>query len=261
MSPDDLLHTLAVALFIGALIGAIGVGGVLLAPWLTHAIGLPVHAAIGITMLAFALPGAVALVMAALSKRRAWAADAWLVLATVPGAMLGALALSAVPERAVFVLLAGAVGFVGWRLVRAGERKDPDARAAQPAVCVERAGSAASAAPPGAPTGFVTGFASALTGTGGPMILTPWMVWRGMPLIEAIALGQLVQLPIAAMASVGNLMTGAVDIVAGLSVGAMLVPGMLVGQRVARRLPGRLLGQAVGGVLLIAACAFVGKAL
>ena len=93
------------------------------------------------------------------------------------------------------------------------------------------------------------------------MILTPWMVWRGMPLIEAIALGQLVQLPIAAMASVGNLMTGAVDIVAGLSVGAMLVPGMLVGQRLARRLPGRLLGQAVGGVLLIAACAFVGKAL
>ena len=63
MNPDDLLQTLAVALFVGALIGAIGVGGVLLTPWLTHAIGLPVHAALGITMLAFVLPGAVALIV------------------------------------------------------------------------------------------------------------------------------------------------------------------------------------------------------
>ena len=249
MSPDDLLLTLAVTLFIGVLIGGVGVGGVLLAPWLTHAIGLPIHAALGITMLAFVLPGAVAMGMAARARRRAVAADAWLVLATVPGALAGTLMLSRVPERMVFVVLAGALAFVGWRLLRPGERTDPVPDGA------------ALARAPGGATGFVTGFASALTGTGGPMILTPWMAWRGMPLIEAIALGQLVQLPIAAMASAGNLMTGTVDIAAGLSIGAVLVPGMLIGQRVARQMPGRLLGQAVGGVLLVAAAAFVGKAL
>ena len=249
MSPDDLLHTLAVALFVGALIGAIGVGGVLLTPWLTHAIGLPIHGALGITMLAFVLPGAVALIMAARVRRRTALADSWLVLATVPGALAGALVLSFVPERAAFVVLAGALAFVGWRLVREGERARPPPGAAAPTVAA------------GAPTGFVTGFASALTGTGGPMILTPWMAWRGMPLLEAIALGQLVQLPIAAMASAGNWLAGTVDVAAGLSIGAMLVPGMLLGQRVARRLPVRLLGRTVGGVLLIAAAAFVGKAI
>ena len=249
MSPDDLLHTLAVALIVGALIGAIGVGGVLLTPWLTHAIGLPIHGALGITMLAFVLPGAVALIMAARVRRRTTLADSRLVLATVPGALAGALVLSFVPERAAFVVLAGALAFVGWRLVREGERARPPPGAAAPTVAA------------GAPTGFVTGFASALTGTGGPMILTPWMAWRGMPLLEAIALGQLVQLPIAAMASAGNWLAGSVDVAAGLSIGAMMVPGMLMGQRVARLLPARLLGRAVGAVLLIAAAAFVGKVL
>jgi uncharacterized membrane protein YfcA len=241
MSPDDLLQTLAVALFVGALIGAIGVGGVLLTPWLTHAIGLPIHGALGITMLAFVLPGAVALIMAARVRRRTALADSRLVLATVPGALAGALVLSFVPERAAFVVLAGALAFVGSRLVREGERAQPPPGAAAPAVAAD------------APTGFVTGVASALTGT--------WMAWRGMPLLEAIALGQLVQLPIAAMASAGNWLAGTVDVAAGLSIGAMLVPGMLLGQRVARRLPVRLLGRTVGGVLLIAAAAFVGKAI
>jgi len=222
---------------------------VLLAPWLTHAIGLPIHAALAITMLAFVLPGAVALIAAARARPRTLVTDGWLVLATVPGAFAGTLALSRVPERMVLVVLACAVAFVGWRLLRAAEPSGPRPHVAAPVVA------------PGAPTGFVTGFASALTGTGGPMILTPWMAWRGMPLMEAIALGQVVQLPIAAMASAGNLASGTVDIAAGVAIGAMLVPGMLIGQRTARLLPVRRLGQGVGGVLLIAAAAFLGKAL
>ena len=38
---------------IGALIGAVGIGGVLLTPWLTHVIGLPVREAIVISSFAF----------------------------------------------------------------------------------------------------------------------------------------------------------------------------------------------------------------
>ena len=57
MTPDLLLWTFAAALLIGALVGAAGIGGVLLVPWLIHVAGLDVHAAVGMAMLAFIGPG------------------------------------------------------------------------------------------------------------------------------------------------------------------------------------------------------------
>ena len=53
MNFADLAITVFAALVIGGLIGAIGIGGVLLTPWLTHVIGLPVRDAIVISSFAF----------------------------------------------------------------------------------------------------------------------------------------------------------------------------------------------------------------
>lgn len=247
MSPADLFQTAAAALLIGALIGAFGIGGVLLAPWLTHVIGLPVHEAVAITMLSFVAPGAVALATAARAVRRAVPGHLRLVLATAPGALAGSAALWIIPERAALIVLAVAASAIGVRLLVAPESGGPRDAPARPA-------------PPGGLIGFFVGFASAITATGGPMVLTPLALWRGLPLAEVIALGQIVQFPIAATASIGNLLAGAVDAVAGMWVGAMLVPGMLVGQRVGRVLPVRLLASAVGLLLLAAGVAFALKA-
>jgi uncharacterized membrane protein YfcA len=248
MSPGELLQTIGAALVIGALIGGIGVGGVLLVPWLTQVIGLPIHLALGIAMLAFTLPGAVVLVMAGRSDWRATPAEWRLVLATVPGALAGSAVLPFLAERALFAILALAVSVVGLRLILANGSDGPSTVATK-ALAV------------GTPTGLATGFLSAITGTGGPMVLTPWLLWRGTPLLGAVVLGQFVQLPIAATATAGNLLAGSVDIVAGLSIGAMLVPGVFAGQRIARLLPRRLLGLTVGWTLFAAAGAFLMKAL
>jgi uncharacterized membrane protein YfcA len=247
VSPADLYQTAAAALLIGALIGAFGIGGVLLAPWLTHVIGLPVHEAVAITMLSFVAPGAVALARAAPAMRRSMPGRVRLVLATAPGALAGSAALWIVPERAALVVLAVATSAIGVRLLVAPEGAGPRGAPTLPRSA-------------GGAIGFFVGFGSAITATGGPMVLTPLALWRGLPLAEVIALGQIVQLPIAATASIGNLLAGTVDALAGMWVGAMLVPGMLVGQRVGRVLPVRLLAIGVGLLLVAAGVAFALKA-
>ena len=148
MSPADLYQTAAAALLIGALIGAFGIGGVLLAPWLTHVVGLPVHEAVAITMLSFVAPGAVALARAAPAMRRSMPGRVRLVLATAPGALAGSAALWIVPERAALVVLAVATSAIGVRLLVAPEGAGP--RACADAASIgwrERSGSSSASVP------------------------------------------------------------------------------------------------------------------
>ena len=228
--------TLGAAVVIGGLIGSAGIGGVLLVPWLTGVIGLGVRDAVAIAMASYIATGIVAIVQARLADdwTRLW--SYWpLVLATLPGAFLGGLAIAAIPERialavlALFLILTGA-----WALLRdrLGARSGP-------------------AAHPGWATGIAGGFASALTGTGGPAVLMPILMWRGVPLLAAIALGQIVQLPIAAAATVGNLLAGPFDVGIAVLVAAGLTPGVVLGRWTAKRLPVLLLARIVA-VLLVA---------
>lgn len=246
MGVDELALTATAALAIGALIGAIGIGGVLLTPWLTQVIGLPVREAIVISSFAFIGTGAAALIIALRTVRGAGPINWSLILATAPGALLGAWALAIIPGRLALAMLACLTIAVGSKaLFRGGagnERQAPRAPV------------------PGIPVGGFAGFASALTGTGGPMVLMPILLWRGLPLREAILLGQAVQLPIAALATAGNLYIGGVDVAAGGAIGLMLVPGAFLGHRLAGVLPLSALTRLVGLTLIAAGLSFAIKA-
>ena len=113
---------------------------------------------------------------------------------------------------------------------------------------------------PGVPVGAFTGFGSALTGTGGPMVMMPILLWQGTPMRYAILLGQAVQLPIALTASAGNLYLGGVDVAAGSAIGLMLVPGAFLGHRLAKVLPLNALTRLVGITLIAAGVSFAFKA-
>jgi uncharacterized membrane protein YfcA len=246
MGFGELALTATAALVIGALIGAIGIGGVLLTPWLTHVIGLPVREAIVISSLAFIGTGAAALIIA-LRTRAGKAPVNWsLIFATAPGALFGAWALAIIPGRLALVLLAMLTITVGTRALL---RHQPRHRHAIP-----------SAAAPGIAVGGLTGFASAMTGTGGPMVLVPLLLWKGVAMREAILLGQAVQLPIAALATAGNLYLGGVDVVAGAAIALMLVPGAFLGHRLAGVLPLGALTRLVGLTLIAAGLSFAIKA-
>ena len=244
----ELLLTALATVLIGALIGAIGVGGVLLAPLLALVAGLSVQQAIGTAMLGFVVPGVVALLTEGRPKGHRGQSIGGLLIATVPGAVGGTMALGHLPQRAALLVLALALGFSGARLLFkhkfAPKRSGGDRQAKA-----------------GVMTGLVVGFLSALTGTSGPLVLTPLLVARGAPVTEAIVMGQLVQLPIAASATLANLHAGTIQLVTGLAIGALMLPGALLGARLRAVIPLPLLARLVGLMLVAAGVASLGKAL
>ncbi len=233
----ELLATLAVVLVIGALIGSVGIGGLLLAPVLVGIVHMEAREAIATSMAAFIATGALAIWM--FSRNRAAVPIRWpLILATMPGALAGSLVLWALPDDIAIVALAAFLILTGLRL---------------PLVALPAGGATETTSlPADLQIGGATGFVSALTGTGGPMVLVPLLAWRGAPLMGAIALGQIVQLPISAMATAGNYVAGGVNIVAGAVIGALLLPGVVVGRMAAERLPLALLTRGLAGILIAA---------
>jgi uncharacterized protein len=233
----EIALTIGAAVLIGSLIGSVGIGGVLLVPWLTAIIGLGVRDAVAIAMASYIATGIVAIMQARFSDE--WKAlwPYWpLVVATIPGAFLGGIAIAAIPEAiglavlAVFLVLTG-----GWALLR-------DYRHAANSVSSKRRGWIAGAA---------SGFGSAVTGTGGPAVLIPILLWRGVPLLAAVALGQIVQLPIALAATGGNLASGPVDFFTAALIGAALAPGVVFGRWAAKRLPLRFFSRVVAVLLIL----------
>jgi uncharacterized membrane protein YfcA len=174
---------LSAMLVIGFLIGSIGIGGVLLAPSLVFFGGMGVRDSIAISMASFIIPGFVALATVVRTVgsdvRNRWP----LLLATAPGAFAGALALGMLPDGvalgilALFMLATGIRVLVGQRVARGGGERPTNA--ADSVI------------------GTVTGFLSAITGTGGPMVMVPILLWSGTPAFQAVALGQIAQLPVA----------------------------------------------------------------
>jgi uncharacterized membrane protein YfcA len=230
------LATAAAALVIGFLIGAVGIGGVLLPPWLIAFGGLDVRGAIAVALGSYIATGIAATVLYlrgdAVPRMRDWT----VVAATMPGALAGAVTLAYVPARWPAALLAALLVVTGWRILRRGHASPRPATSAAPAAdCA---------------AGALGGFVSALTGTGGPMVLVPLQAWRGKPLLEAIATGQLAQLPIALVATAGNAATGGVDLRFAALIGALLLPGVWVGPRVAHALPRGPFTRAVALLLL-----------
>lgn len=246
--PIEFMFTALATVGVGVLIGTVGVGGVLLAPLLALVAGLSVQQAIGIAMLGFVLPGFVALLTEGRRKVPAVPSVGRLLAATIPGAVAGTTALAHLPQRAALLVLAFAVSYSGVRLllqhrfVRERPKGDLPAKA-------------------GVLTGLMVGFLSALTGTSGPLVLTPLLLSRGVLVTESIVMGQLVQLPIAASATFANLLAGTVQLIPGIAIGTLMLPGVLFGARLRTAIPLPLLARLVGLMLVAAGVALFGKVL
>lgn len=237
---------LGAAGLVGGLIGSIGIGGVLLVPFLTAIVGLGARESIAIAMASYIVTGIVAILQARFAGE--WSrlqSYEPLIFATLPGAFLGGLAIALIPENVALLVLATFLVLTGaWSLLR--DRLPPRAAADTELDW---------------PTGVGAGFASALTGTGGPAVLMPILLWKGVPLLAAIALGQVVQLPIALAATLGNLASGPFNFWIAALVAVGLAPGVVVGRWGAKRLPVMLLGRIVAILLVVTGVLLAGRAL
>lgn len=67
--------------------------------------------------------------------------------------------------------------------------------------------------------------------------MVPIITYLGLPVLTAVGLSQAIQIPIAAFASIGNWMSGNLNVNLGLLIAAAMVTGTLAGATLIHRLP------------------------
>lgn len=225
-----------IGLFVGVLVGAIGIGGVVLVPSLHYIGGIDIHVAIASCMFSYLFTGVVGSVLFARRGSIRWPMMGWLCAGAMPGAFAGAAAVSLTAGRTLEFLIAALVILAGANALR----KDARAETSKPTI-----GGAKLAV-----IGAVTGFGSAMSGTGGPLLLVPIMVWMKLPVLMAVGLSQAIQIPVAALATIGNVRYGQIDYELGIGIAAVLVLGLTLGVRIAHALPADRLKNIVAIVLI-----------
>lgn len=231
-----LASMLVSALLVGLLIGCVGIGGVLLPPALVYVGGLEFHLAAATSAWAFLFCGVAGTL--SYSKRRSfdWRMAAWLGAGVVPTAVAGAWANVALPEGTLIGLLAALMVLTGVEALLRSPVVEQEARRF------------------GTPTlltvGAFVGFGSALTGTGGGVLLLPILLLLRTPVLAAVGAGMVVSLPIAVFATAGYVLYGSVDFVLGTALGLVAVVGVVVGARIAHVAKAATLRRVVAWALL-----------
>ena len=224
----------------------VGVGGVLLPPALVALSDLTANEATATSTWAFVFTAVVGTIAYASRGVVPWAMLARLAVGVVPAAFVGALVNATLPASVVLLGLAALTLFVGVHQLRPRatqrDRREP--------------GTATLVA-----LGIVVGFGSALTGTGGPVLLVPILLTLGVAPLRAIAVSQAVQLPVALSGSVGYLQTGLVDLRLGTVLGGLAALGVVVGAVVATRVHAEGLRRIVALACLAAGAFLVVRAL
>jgi uncharacterized membrane protein YfcA len=223
---------------IGFLIGLIGIGGVLLTPALVHLFGLNIHAGISLSLASFVLAGVVGAARVTTDDARLRAGDWVFLAAIVPAALAGALVAPSIPKESLSLIVSACVAFAGISCLRTPAGKNDS-----------------KLAPDTLGGGAVTGFLSVISGTGGPLICLPLLLWKGMEVRRALLLAQAAQLPVAATATLVNGYSASLDFAAAGIVGVSIVAGMLAGIGVSRKIDTGILRTCIAWSLVVAGLA------
>lgn len=232
------IASLAAVILAGVLIGATGIGGVLVVPALIGLGDVAAPKAIAASSLAFGFPGAAALWLLRREREHLHRALT-IVLGAVPGAALGAALIHSFDARIVLAFVTATIFFAGLRTLLA-KQASTYKLASQPVSTTRLVG-----------IGLLVGVGSALTGTGGPVLLIPLLTLIHQPLRMAIVLGQAVQLPIALAAFSTHSLAGDLDWTQIATLGLVLLVASLVGERAARHVPIDLLRSVLAVFLLL----------
>lgn len=214
------------AIFVGVIIGATGVGGVLLIPALMFFGGLGVHQAMATALFSFFFTG----IAATCAFQRHGSIDWKIALPVCFGSLVlsyfGALAGAYAPANALALLLAGLI----------------IASSLFPFVSLKRADLAQRLGPRGnlallTGIGLFTGFLCGMTGAGGGIVSLPVMLLFGYPPLAAIGTGQVLQSIVSVSGSLSNYGNGFIDFSLVWPVTIAEVAGVILGVRIIHALP------------------------
>jgi uncharacterized membrane protein YfcA len=188
-------------------------------------------------MMAYMVTGAVGTWIYARAGAISWSMIGWLCAGAIPAAVLGAWAANAMRPGLVLLVIGLLTTAAGVHALLEGRLDEGHARVLAPTqLCL---------------IGAITGVLSALTGTGGPLVLVPILLWLRIPILSAIGLSQAIQLPIASFATIGNAYFGAIDLRLGALLAVALAVGAWIGGRVAHLTPRETLRRVVAVVLAV----------
>src|SRR5271169_311127 len=220
----------------GLMIGCIGIGGVILVPARVFLAGVPIRIGIPAAMAAYILSGLVATAVFAHNKSIRWGMAAWLCLGATPTAFAGAWAVSVINPRLLEACLGLLTFLSGLNAMRSQNAADaPEHTVPNTSLLV---------------VGAVTGFLSSISGTGGPLVLVPIAISMSVPVLVAVGLSQVIQLPVAIAATFGNALYGQIDLVLGGVLAASLTVGSWYGAKLAHVVPRATLRRVVSVVLV-----------
>jgi uncharacterized protein len=229
----------------GLMIGWIGIGGVLLVPALVFVGGVAIQIAIPAAMFAYILSGTVATFVFARNKSIDWRMASSLCIGGAPAAFAGAWAVAILDGR----LLAGCLGLLtllsGLNSLRPRIRAESDHRKLSQGTLLL--------------VGAASGFLSALTGTGGPLVLVPILLSIRLGVLASVGLSQVFQLPVAIAATIGNLVYGKLDVLLGMILAVSLSGGAWCGAKLAQAVPRATLRGIVSGALMLVGVAILGS--
>jgi uncharacterized protein len=242
----DLAWLLIVAFGVGTLIGAVGIGGILLIPALTAFAGLPIHAAMATALFTFAFTGVAGTIMFQRRGSIDWRVTRPVLFGAVFFAFIGAWVNSLTGPGALAIILAAVIIFAGvYTLARWHGIPQPayaGRRRAQSALLLA--------------LGAIAGFGSGLTGVGGPALSVPLMVLCGFPALTSIGTSQVIQIVAAVSGTFANLRYGVIDFNVAAPVTLIEIAGVLAGARIAHAVNADLLRKFVAVL-----CVLVGAGL
>ncbi len=237
---------IAIGILTGFLIGLVGVGGILLSALLHYGWDIDLHRAVATSSWSFLFTGITGTFAYARRKTIAWNMVVWLSLGIIPGALLGALTNRLIPVPTLTIILGGLIGFSGLNtLLKRGGNGDQKASKFPVPVLILM--------------GITVGFGSALTGTGGPVLLVPILMLLHVPILLAIGVSQAAQLPIAIFASIAFAMNDQIDFRHGTALGIVQAISVLVGAAIAHRIATTTLRKTVAAALLAVAVLMIGR--
>ena len=238
---------LIVGLITGTMIGTFGVGGVLLAPFLAFGLGVDLHLATAMSSWSFLFTGIVGTIAYGRRGSIPWGVVWWLTIGIVPGAILGARANVGLSSTNLSLLLAALILASGINILVSRSRGEREISTLGRGLVVL--------------LGFLMGFGSALTGTGGPVLLVPVLMFMNVQALAAIAVSQPVQIPIAAAAAIGFGLFGEIDLRLGTMLGVVQSIGVLIGVRIAHAVRPDQLRRIVAIALVAVAIFMIGRLL
>lgn len=236
---------IVIGLLAGFLIGGVGIGGVIVVPALTYLMDIDIQYAIAAALLSFILTGIVGTVQYARRGSIKWRSAGIIVAAAIPAALGGSLMVQNVSPLLLKCLI-GLLAVVSGLQAIFGCSVAADGPAAAPL-----------SSPRLAAIGGFTSFFSTVSGTGGPLMLVPILMWQGQPLLGAIGLSQVIQLPISIVATMANIAMGTIDLHLGAVLAITLAIGCWFGASAAHHLPAKTLRFSVACLLALVGSAIV----